>query len=164
MTISTLRALVFGVRCHDLTETNIDGLTMWPTGINFHTDTRDDALTELAEMRESQSKLEAEFKELEAEAIELGRMVDDMEVKLADTACADYPETMRDLAEDRDRWREACKQWAQAHERMQYEVTALRKRKGVSVGICAFINEVMDVVRTSTTPGAKALREKLSSY
>lgn len=126
-----------------------------------------DAEFDLREARDNEKQLADELKEAEAERDEWQRRAETAE-ELLETSPADGPGLLRDALEDVERFRATAIDWAKTHALMQKELTALRKRKGVEAGVCAYSHEVRTLLYyVSQLEGryqreARELHEKIS--
>lgn len=140
LTLAALREELNGLRLHDLTETNVEEVRRVGNSIEAVGD-NGGILAELDELRENEKSLAAELKEAEAERDALSRQLDEAEEKL-ETSPADGPGLLREALENVARFRQAASDWAQEVQRMRAELQAIRKRKGVAAGVCAYSHEI----------------------
>lgn len=131
MTLSSLRSELDSIRAHGMTETNVAAVEVTPHGVILDADDRD--ADSIADLKGDLEATSAELKQCEAERDGLQAEIDRLTTEQMDAA---------DLAEELARFRGRASDWAKAHEAMQHELTALRKRKGVAAGVCAYSHEI----------------------
>lgn len=141
LTLSALLAELTGLRLHGLTETNVVGIETGPRGVTLDGYDRDaDAMDDLrADLKTSENDLkqaEAERDEWERRLLSLETQVDDMRER------EELGSVVLDLREDRHRTCESIRAWTKECETLRKELSALRKRKGVEAGVCAYSHEI----------------------
>lgn len=168
MTLSALITDLTGLRLHGLTETNVAGVEAGPSGVildgyDRDADKMDDLREENAAFAADLKQAEAERDEWERRCLALESHADDMRER------GELGNVVFDLRQDLHRIDDKAREMAKALASAQAELSALRKRKGVEVGVCAHSREIWTLLCwVGQTEGrykidAKALADKIGS-
>lgn len=139
MNLRALKEQIGGIRLHDLAETNCDdvridgGCVLIESGAGLRADL-EDANAEL-------KSVNAELKEVEKERDEMQRRVLELEA-LMETGPEDGPARLRDALTAAETFQQRASDWAKECAALRVEVSAMRKRKGIAAGVCAYSHEV----------------------
>jgi DNA repair exonuclease SbcCD ATPase subunit len=135
MTLRALKEELAAIHAHDLTPVNVGSVEALPGCVILDGIDRDaDALDGL---REDLAASEAAAKEAEAEADGLRDELDRLSAEQTDAA---------DMQQEIDRFRQAAADWASEVQVLRAELSALRKRKGVPVGLLAHWRGAYDLI------------------
>jgi hypothetical protein len=141
MTLSALRSELGAIRAHDLTPVNVEAVEYAGAALVLRCEDPDADL--VAGLREDMEAAEAGAKAAEDEAAEWERQMNQLESSIE---CDSALEALADARASEARFRLAATQWAAEVQAMRAEVTALRKRKGVAAGVCAYSQEVWSLL------------------
>lgn len=167
MTLRDLKESLSAIRLHDLAETN--ALDVRAEGGAVFVEIDSGLEYDLKESRQECNDLAAQLKEAEAERDEWERRclaleshADEMRER------GELGNVVFDLRADVERLSTRAREWAKECENMQKELSAIRKRKGVAAGVCAYSHEVWTLLcYVSQLEGryqkeARALLDKIS--
>lgn len=137
MTLSALRSELAAIHAHDLTPVNVEAVEAMPGAVFLDIVDRD--AETIAGLKEELADTETALKAAEDEAAEWERQLEALENDRDGEDIADVRQSLRVF-------RAACSNWATRCQTLQAEVTALRKRKGVAAGVCAYSHEVVTLL------------------
>lgn len=146
MTLSALRSELAAIHAHDLTPVNVEAVETTGARVWLHGYDRD--ADQLDGLREDLAAEQAACKEAEAESAEWERRTMALETHMEEMReRGELGNVVHDLREDVGRIQERAREWATRCQTLQAEVAALRKRKGVTAGVCAYSHEVVTLLQ-----------------
>jgi len=140
MILRDLKEAIAGLRLHDLAETNALGVRVDGGACLVEFDTAQ-IECDLAEAREERDASEKALKEAEAEADAWEQKAKELETLIEDAA-SDGPGQLQHAREEAARFRASAIAWSHEVSLIRDEVRAMRKRKGIAAGVCAYSHEV----------------------
>lgn len=159
MTLQNIRDELARIQAHPLTPTSVISIEESAQGILFEFDASDEEM-EIAELKESEARLEKENADLEAKIIELEQERDaltEMHADFKDPESGITPADYRKKAEEAERLCAAHK--VEAYYANQ-ELAALRKRKGVMAELFKHQDEIISLLSRISRGSVEFLQAK----
>ncbi len=129
---------------HELTPTDIDDIRADSQGVTAVIDTHQWE-SAVEEARDNETRMAADLKECEAERSELEDRANELEA-LIEEQKTDGPEQLKHAREESARFRTAAIAWSQEVAAMREELRAIRSRKGVTAGVCAYSHDIFTLL------------------
>lgn len=161
MTFSALRSAINSIRLHDLAETNVLGVRATPHGLVIEQDE-----SELNEAREKLKRAQDEAKQADKDADEAIARAEQMEHERDEgrqllAAINDGTASLADYIKRAEQANGLAQAWREHAERVEKEVTALRKRKGIEAAYFTHAREIIAALHDGPDKWAQDLAAKL---
>ena len=160
MTLRDLKDAIAAIRLHDLASTNVNAVEAVGTDLILRFDESEteaaltDAREELADANKECEELKAENDKLDAEANRLTAILSG--IKNDGGTALDYANRATQAEHAADEANENAR-------RLEVETKALRKRRGIEAGYFANASAVIDYLRKSQEPDARAIMAKINA-